>query len=207
MDLQTGRGDGPRRRRARRFEAGRIQLQGSIRVPGRVVDLLDAARRECVAVKCASKAHFRRKDASKTATRLKMREKPPVDLKRCRGNARETATQQEATPRGRAGRPDVYEKPPLDLKRCRGNARKAATCLRALSLASRGRCIPLATSSFGASRGAVEGAKSRRRGGLRNRDTQPMVPAHEKGREPTRPAPLQNEMLDGAPPWSTSQAR
>ena len=77
-----------------------------------------------------------------------MREKPPVDLKRCRGDARETATQREATPRVRAGRPDVYEKPPLDLKRCHGNARKAATCLRVLSLASRGRYTPLATSSL-----------------------------------------------------------
>lgn len=37
---------------------------------------------------------------------------------------------------------------------------------------------------FGALCGAVEGAKSRRRGGLRNHDTQLMVPAHEKGREP-----------------------
>ena len=62
-----------------------------------------------------------------------MREKPPVDLKRCRGNARETAAQREATLRVCAGRPDVYEKPPLDLKRCRGNARKAATCLWVLS--------------------------------------------------------------------------
>ena len=35
--------------------------------------------------------------------------------------------------------------------------------------------------AYGASRGAVEGAKSRRRGGLRNHDTQLMVPAHEKG--------------------------
>lgn len=50
MELQTDRGGGPRRRRARRFGAGHIQLPGSIRVPGRAVDLLDAARRECVAV-------------------------------------------------------------------------------------------------------------------------------------------------------------
>lgn len=57
MELQTGRGGGPRRqgdgpwrRRAQRFGVGHIQLQGSIRVPGRVVDLFDAARRECVAV-------------------------------------------------------------------------------------------------------------------------------------------------------------
>lgn len=62
-----------------------------------------------------------------------MREKPPVDLKRCCGNARETAAQREATLRVCAGRPDVYEKPPLDLKRCRGNARKAVTCLWVLS--------------------------------------------------------------------------
>lgn len=45
-----------------------------------------------VAAKRASKTHFRRKDASKTAIRLEMREKPPVDLKRCRGDARKAAT-------------------------------------------------------------------------------------------------------------------
>lgn len=56
MELQTGRGGGPRRqgdgpwrRRAQRFGVGHIQLQGSIRVPGRVVDLLGVVRRECVA--------------------------------------------------------------------------------------------------------------------------------------------------------------
>lgn len=32
------------------FDAGRIQLQGPIRVPDRVVDFLDVAWRECVAV-------------------------------------------------------------------------------------------------------------------------------------------------------------
>lgn len=50
MDLQIGRGGGPRRRRTRRSDAGCIQLQGLVRVPGRVVDFLDVARRECVAV-------------------------------------------------------------------------------------------------------------------------------------------------------------
>ncbi len=56
MELQTGRGGGPRRqgdgpwrRRAQRFGVGHIQLQGSIRVPDRVVDLLGVVRRECVA--------------------------------------------------------------------------------------------------------------------------------------------------------------
>lgn len=101
MDLQIGRGGGPRRRRTRRSDAGCIQLQGLVRVPGRVVDFLDVARRECVAVIRSfliewrlnvHLRHFRRKDASKTAIRLEMREKPPLDLKRCRGNARKAAT-------------------------------------------------------------------------------------------------------------------
>lgn len=111
-----------------------------------------------------------------------MREKPPVDLKRCCGNGarnrrstggnaacvrrkarcvRKTATRFEALPR-----------------EC---AKSRQLSVGVVFLASRGRCTPLATSSFGASRGAVEGAKSRRRGGLRNRGTRPMVPAHEKG--------------------------
>ena len=50
MDLQIGRGGGPRRRRTRRSDAGCIQLQGLVRVPGSAVDFLDVARRECVAV-------------------------------------------------------------------------------------------------------------------------------------------------------------
>ena len=78
MDLQTGRGDGPRRRRARRFGAGRIQLQGSIRVPGRVVDLLDAARRECVAVIRSFLIEWRLNVHLRLIFDEKMLQKPPL---------------------------------------------------------------------------------------------------------------------------------
>ena len=44
-----------------------------------------------VAVKRASRARFRQIDVSKTATRLKVHEKPPFVLKYCPRNARKTA--------------------------------------------------------------------------------------------------------------------
>ena len=82
MDLQTGRGGGPRRRRTRRSDAECIQLQGLVRVPGRVVDFLDVARQT---------AAQREATLRVCAGRPDVYEKPPLDLKRCRGNARKAA--------------------------------------------------------------------------------------------------------------------
>lgn len=92
MDLQIGRGGGPRRRRTRRSDAGCIQLQGLVRVPGRVVDFLDVARRECVAVIRSFLIEWRLNVHVRLIFDEKMLQKPPLDLKRCRGNARKAAT-------------------------------------------------------------------------------------------------------------------
>lgn len=159
MDLQIGRGGGPRRRRTRRSDAGRIQLQGLVRVPGRVVDFLDVARRECVAVIRSFLIEWR------LNVHLRL-----ISTKRCFknrhsfGNARKAASRFEALPR-----------------EC---AKSRHLSVGVVFLVSRGRCTPLVTSSFGALRGAVEGAKSRRRGGCEITTHSPWCRRMKKGREP-----------------------
>lgn len=78
MELQTGRGGGPRRRRARRFDAERIQLQGSIRVPGRAVDFFGVVRCECVAAIRSFLIEWRLNVHLRLIFDEKMLQKPPL---------------------------------------------------------------------------------------------------------------------------------
>lgn len=143
------------------FDAGRIQLQGPIRVPDRVVDFLDVAWRECVAVIRSFLIEWR------LNVHLGL-----IFGKRCFknrhlfGNARKAATRFEALPRKCSRNRHSMGGNAAWARRSARYVRKAATCLQVLSLASRGRCTPLATLSL--ERYAVPWR-------VRNRGAQPMA--------------------------------